>query len=498
MMTRPINQSLLAIALFMTAALSSCDSWLDLEPQDAIIREEYWQTKEQVEAAVIGCYASMLGTTDGQRSIPEYMFLWGEMRADMVVPNVNALSDEVEIVNGNILSTNGIANWRSFYTTINYCNTVIEFAPGVRERDITFKESELNASLAEALTLRSLLYFYLVRTFGEVPLKINATVSDADEFAIPKSSEETIIAQILSDLRKAEQIAVLSYSDRASNKGRVTRYTVNALQADVYLWKEDYDSCVIACNKIINSGQFGLIDGRQWFSSIFANGNSNESIFELQYDVQKVNTFFSMFTTNRRWLASPSVLEEMYTLDFENPDNKDLRSDGASLRSDGRIWKYIGLNSETQRSEAESYAHWIVYRYADILLLKAEALAQSGGGVEALQIIDQIRTRGNALEATERGVEPDNVSELADYILEERGRELAFEGKRWFDILRNSRRDNYARIDILLNIAVKSAPPDRQQSIINKLMDVNSHYLPIYQYELQTNENLVQNPFYLK
>jgi hypothetical protein len=485
---------LIATVLFLT----SCESWLALEPQDAITRQEFWKTKEQVEAAVIGCYASLLGNTDNQQSIPELMFLWGEMRADMIVPNTSARSNEVEVVNGNILETNAIANWRSFYKTINYCNTVIEFAPGVMETDPTFKQSQLNSYLSEALAIRSLLYFYLVRTFREVPLKLDASVSDEDDYALPKNSEAEIINQILADLQQAEEMAVLSYGNHAFNKGRITRYTVNALQADVYLWAEDYENCIVACNKIINSGQFGLVSGPEWFASQFAIGNSNESIFELQFDVQKINTFFDMFATNRRWLASPLVLEEMYTLDFINPLNRDWRADGASLKSDGRIWKYLGLDESRQRAVNESYAHWILYRYADIKLLKAEALAQTGGGAEALQILDEIRLRANALETTERGVDPEDVSGLTDYILEERARELAFEGKRWFDVLRNARRNNYERIDILVSIAVKSAPPDRQQTIINKLLDTNSHYLPIYFTELQTNINLVQNPFYLR
>jgi hypothetical protein len=495
MIRRYTYKLLLISALFFFTA---CESWLALEPQDAITRQEFWKTKEQVQAAVIGCYASLLGTTDGQRSIPESMFLWGEMRADMIVPNTLAIPNEVEIVNGNILETNAIANWRSFYRTINYCNTLIKAAPEVLQTDPTFKQDQLNVYLSEALALRSMLYFYLLRTFKEVPLKIEPTVSDEDEYALPKSSEEDIINQILADLAQAEQMAVLSHGNHAYDKGRITRYTINALQADVYLWAEDYENCIAACNKIINSGQFGLVRGSEWFVNQFGIGNSNESIFELQFDVQKINPFFDMFATNRRWLASSLVLEEVYTIDFTNPDDKDLRADGASLKSDGRIWKYLGLDDNRQRAVNESYAHWIIYRYADILLLKAEALTQTGGGAEALTIVDDIRKRGHALEATEKGLDPDDVSGITDYILEERAREFAFEGKRWFDVLRNARRDNYARIDILLSMAVKSAPPDRQQSIINKLLDSNSHYLPIYFTELQTNKNLVQNPFYLR
>jgi predicted RNA-binding protein associated with RNAse of E/G family len=80
--------------------------------------------------------------------------------------------------------------------------------------------------------------------------------------------------------------------------------------------------------------------------------------------------------------------------------------------------------------------------------------------------------------------------------MEERAREFAFEGKRWYDILRNAKRNNYANLQYMLDIITKIAPGDRQLSMLNKYMDVRSHYLPIYLYELQTDKNLVQNPFY--
>jgi hypothetical protein len=487
-----------SVLFLLIVLLGGCNDWLDLEPQDAIIKDKYWKTKEQVEAAVIGVYASLLGTTDGSRSIPELAFLWGEMRADMIIPNNNALFDEVEVVNGNILQTNGLANWRAFYKTINYCNTVLDLAPAVMESDPTFKESQLQAYRAEMLTIRSLMYFYLVRTFKEVPLKITATVSDDDPYEIPKSTEEEILNRIIADLNEAEQLAVASYGNHDMNKGRVTRYTVNAIQADVYLWKEDYANCKIACDKIINSGQFGIVESNAWFLEIFVEGNSNESIFELQFDAQKTNPFYNMFATNGRWLSSILVLEEVYTIDFDVAENKDIRGEDASLKSDGRIWKYMGWDASRSRTIAESYANWIVYRYADIRLMKAEAMALTGEGAGAIDIINSIRTRGHALEATRKDIDPADVEGLLEYLLEERAREFAFEGKRWFDVLRHARRNNYANLNLLINMAVKTAPIDRQQSIINKLRDTNSHYLPIFQYELQTNRQLVQNPFYAK
>lgn len=487
-------------ALLITVVLlSACDKWLYLEPQDGIVKQEFWKTKEQVQSAVIGCYSSLLGNPVGAgKTLTESLFLWGELRGDMLAPGPG-IRDEQEVLNGNILPVNTISDWRAIYRTINYCNTVIEYAPQVLESDKTFKESQLNAYLAEALTLRALMYFYLARTFGEVPLVIEATVSDEQNLAIPKSTQPVILKQILADLEIAEKSAVTTYGNRDFDKGRITRFTVNALQADVYLWMEQYTQCIEACDKLINSGQFGLVSSNswsEWYATLYARGNSNESIFEFQFDAQKLNPFIGMFATSRRRFQVPSrVIEEIFMTDLEGLD-PDYRGSGASYLSDGTVFKYLRSETGSMRTDDQSFAHWIVYRYADILLLKAEAMSQIGRGVEALEIVQLIRARAYAPTASAREVDPNDKNEVAEYIMEERSREFAYEGKRWFDILRNAKRNRYAQINVLLNIVAKSATPERQQSIINKYRDTLSHYLPISIIELQVNPNLKQNPFY--
>lgn len=485
-----IFKIVLVAFVFLT---SSCDKWLYLEPEDAIVSQQFWKTKEQAEAALFGCYASLLEPDLGYK-----MFVWGELRADMIMPNPTATPDELEIVNGNILVTNNVANWRSFYRTINFCNTLIEFAPQVQEHDPTFRTETLNSYIAEAKAIRSLMYFYLVRTFGEVPLKLDATVSDDQDFTLAKSSESEVLQQLIKDLNEAEVAAQASFGNNMHNKGRFTKAGINALLADVYLWSEKYEETIAAADKVIASGQYGLVAGNNaWYSTLFGTGNSSESIFEIQYGAQR-HPYFTIIQNQRRFSAAPHVLEEVYTIDYLDPEMYDIRGAGASLRADGRIWKYIGESANVERSDVAPYPNWVVYRYADVLLMKAEALAQLNRGQEALDIVKMIRDRARALPATEVGVEPDDINGITDYILAERAREFAFEGKRWFDVLRNSRRNNYERMDILLNMVMRSAPADRQQSIVNKYRDKMSHYLPIYLFELQTNKNLEQNPFYAK
>ena len=485
-MRRYIYTIILSATILTT--ISSCKKWLTLEPADGIVGTKFWKTKEQLASAVNGIYASLI-----DKSVMEYLFAWGELRADMIMPASGATSADIDVYNVNLLSTNATVNWRVVYRTINYCNTVIDLGPSVITVDKTLTREQLDQYLSEAYAIRALMYFYLVRSFGDVPLKLTATTSDDQLEQLAKSTQKDVLTQIVSDLNKAEANAVFTYNNIASDKGRITKNTVNAIQADVYLWMEKYPECVTACDKIINSGRVGLVTRGRWLQ-MFYEGNSNESIFEFQYNAGALNSFYGMFNTSkRRYMATDAVLEDIYTVDYANPDSTDYRADGASIiSSNNTIVKYI-WNATLDAS----YNHWIVYRYADILLMKAEAINQIGGrGQEALDIVNTIRRRGHALLATERNPGVDDQDDIADYILEERSREFAFEGKRWYDLLRNAKRDNYRRLDILLNMVVNAVPPERQQSALNKYKDYNSHYFPIYYYELQTDKNLEQNAFY--
>ena len=494
------------ITLTLTVLLgsfSSCNKWLELKPQDGIVGNEFYRTKEQVQSAVIGCYSALLTSPSGirDRPIASDLFIYGELRGDMVIPGAFASIDEVDLINVNILETSSLTSWNSFYRIINYCNNIIDLAPAVLQTDPTFTQSQLDGYVAEALAIRSLLYFTLAKTWGNVPLKLVATKTDADNFQIPTSTQLQVFKQIEKDLLEAEKKAKETYGSVASDKGRITKYTVNAMQADLYLWLEDYNSCIAACKKIEDSNKFSLVPGNNaWFRTLYANGNSPEGIFELQFDLQQLNPFYVMLFQRPSFIGSSRVMEEVYQIDFLDDTKFDIRGNGASiLSSDNSIYKYIGLDSDTRKTLEQSFTHWFVYRYADILLMKAEALNQIGDGVGALDIVNnKIRARARALKQTEEVFPNPNADKdgITDYILNERAREFAFEGKRWFDVLRNAKRNNYKRLDLIIDMVTESAPANKQQSIITKYRDINSHYLPINFTELRTNKALVQNPFY--
>jgi len=494
-------KTILAIFIIFISA-SSCDNYLDLRPENGIVRDEFWKTKEDIQAAVIGIYSSMLNSPPGvgDFTLTEYLFMYGELRGDMLLPGTFVSEDQRDIMNTNIIASNELTSWAAFYRTINYCNTVIDLAPGVKDLDPTLTQKQLNHFLSEALAVRAYLYFTLARTFKDVPLKLKATLTDGDNFRLTKSTQAEVFAQVIKDLKLADEYAVEDYGNNASNKGRITTYAINAMLADVYLWTESYQEALDATKKVTDSGKFALVEASAstWFNTVFAKGNSTESIFEFQYTTSNLGPFNTIFFQFPQFRAGSLIMENVYGIDFNDPINKrDIRGDRASLiGATGEIYKFTGLNNDDRKALQDSDTHWFVYRYADVLLMQAEALARLEQGQAALDIIANLRLNRKALAQTAQNPGTGSVDPIIDYILAERARELAFEGKRWYDILRVARANNYARKDLLINLAVETAPANQQQSIIAKLKDPNSHYLPINTYELYTNKALVQNPFY--
>jgi len=523
------------LTVFIASLLTSCSDWLTLAPEDGVTRQEFWQTKEQVNSAVIGCYASLL---DGP---VEKMFLWGELRADMVENGVSPINNYTEVIDGEISTSNSVLYWGDFYTTINNCNTVLKFAPTVRDIDGTFTEKQLKEYEAEALTLRAMMYFYLVRSFRDVPLVLQASVSDNQDFSIPKTSGAIILDSLVNDLKIAAANAPISYPTTAENKSRITSWTAKTLLADIYLWQENYAQCNNLCQEIIGSGKFSLIpveklpveiseggviidtvtvpnesDADNMFIQSYVLGNSIESIFEIPFSSLKNNPFYSMLGPNLNKLRPKLDIVDglifpvaLYSV---APDATDIRGSGCSYRA-GVVWKYVGTSrTGAVRSSIQYTSPWIVYKYSDVLLMKAEALNQiglqnSGETVQtyysqAVDLLTEVRNARNAVKTSDYKFTADNIDgkSLENAILDERAREFAYEGKRWFDVLRYAKRGNYAdnNIQYLVRLAINSASPQKQQSLIAKYNDPkrNSHYWPIYYKELETNKQLKQNEFY--
>ena len=186
-----------------------------------------------------------------------------------------------------------------------------------------------------------------------------------------------MLAQIENDLDTARKYAVTDYDNELYNKGRLTRYGIDAIFADYYLWTDQYEKCLEVCDEIIRSNRYGLVAGKDWLQEIFIDGNSNESIFELQFSVNKPNPFYSFFNESPGYFLASSYIMELYS-------GADVRGDSATwFGNAGVIYKYMALSPEEdiRRSSANYEANWIFYRYADVLLMKAEALNELGRGI---------------------------------------------------------------------------------------------------------------------
>jgi len=399
----------------------------------------------------------------------------------------------------NIYPDNGLANWNRFYQVINYCNEIIKNAPLVQERDNTFTDYQLKGWMAEAYYLRSLTYFYLVRIFKDVPLILEPSETDDTDFYIPKSEEAVVLAQITRDLEENRNFAIADgYSTLAENKGRASKAAFDALLADIALWNFDYNKVLEHVSRIEANEDIVLMPSGKWFE-LYYPGNALESIFEFQFDMGKNQSNQLYGLTNRNsynYDPSQTALEM-----FARLYAKELvRGEDASIKRYGDddyiIWKYVGSapdGNTIRTGTLQNSANWIVYRLADVLLMKAEALSQLNRYGEALDIINLIRDRANVGSI---GL-PNSATAYEDAILEERALELAFEGKRWFDLLRMGRRNNYARKETLIEVIVRNVPSTQKRIQAVKLTNPLGWYMPVHEDELERNKNLVQNPYYI-
>jgi hypothetical protein len=517
-------------SLLLGLSLASCNSWLTLEPEDGVTFSDYFQSQSDVEGLVVGIYCEMMDA-----AYVKNLFLWGELRADMVTGGSKPLASYTSIISGEINSSNTICQWSGFYSVINNCNIVDQFAdyPIKHKLDASYTQKEADQYRAEALAIRGLSYFYLLRSFGEVPLVLEASLSDAQNYTVAKSTKEEVMTQIITDLTKADSLMTPSYNMQ-NGKGRITKWAVKAILADVYLWNEDYVKSQRCCDAIITSGKFNMIpvdrslvyiqettiqeadtvyyaDDSQisnLFNALYATGNSSESLFELNFNETKTNGFWDFFSASKNVLvANAENIDANYFLPYTADANVfDIRSKSFAYKGT-MIWKYMGLSRMgLPRTTAQSYSNWIFYRYPEVLLMKAEALIEEAKPTEdqnklsaALKLIDQVRTRANALDNTAVTFTENAIkaADLENYLLNERAREFMFEGKRWYDVLRFAKRNNYENISYLLDLALKtSAPSEKQKSLQTKYKDTRSHYWPIYVTELENNPKLVQNDFY--
>jgi len=471
-------------------SLTSCEDFLDQKPTDGLVLDEYWKNKEEVLSTLGGAY-QLFSELDYR------LFIQGEIRGDMLKPNgtVTGVSERA-VMSANIETNQWFARWDNFYETINICNHVIELTPDVQ--DPTFTDYLKQQYVSEATFLRSLCYFYLVRVWKDVPFVTEPTKTDVGEFFPGVTSGDAILDSIKADLIEIRN-RMPDYPTIEQTKSRATAGAVNALLADISLWNFEYNDCITYVEAVENSGLYFLLPATEWFHN-FNPGFSLENIFEIYFEQSKGqgNNF-----ANRTYSTTPAGIYYFGSdyaqeiLSVETTEAGELIRGNGSLSTNHQIWKYAGAipdkNSLRPGNQSAS-ANFIIYRLADLYLMKAEAYSQneSPDFVKALEYLNAIRERANMPLYAQFT----SAREFEDAILLERAKELAFEGKRWFDLLRMGRRNNYARKADLIEILIQNVPSTQKLVLKSRLSDPNGWYMPIHINEIERNKNLTQNPYY--
>lgn len=533
-------------------------------PSDVIVGVDFWKDKEAVANIIAESYRLMT-----KESFMSSLLVWSELRSDNVIEGNYVPTDIRNILNANLLPSNGYTSWADFYKVINNCNVVLKYAPDVLALDPGYTEEDWNVHRGEMLTIRALCHFYLVRTFRDIPLLTEVMSNDSQNLYPSQVSPIVALDQILTDLYEAEILVMKSggYPMDAENKGRVTSDAVQAIIADVLLWKaaftqyeltgsddlcdQYYTECIAYCDLIIDGfNQRGYFDfsnggkdypmvysfndesqseGNKAYDVVFGIQNSIESIFELQYGNN--NSFIPFFYGREEgdgaiivasdYLSqmSSSVTEGLYTstdvrrasfINVMHESDKKLPITKYTARTHDGVFSKLHPRLTPIYREIEFIdgrpsinSNWIMYRITDILLMKAEALAYRADAASmdlenAFELVSAVYYRSNSIDEViveDRLSFPQNTEDMRALVLEERQRELAFEGKRWYDLVRKALRDG--ETGPMLDLLVERKYDSNRKAIRIKLGSINSLFFPISEREININPNLKQNEAYV-
>lgn len=543
----------------MALGLGSCSDFLEIEPLNDIVLDKFWNEENDVENIVAGCYSGMQN-----RILIERMIVWGELRSDHLIGGTG-VQDNINIQNilkENITANNVYTSWGEFYDIINRCNTVLHYSPLVAERDPNYTETELMATRAEVSAIRDLCYFYLIRTFRDVPYSTQPFLDELQQMAMPATKFDAVLDSLITDLENVKSYAVKTYPVSKTNYqcGRITQDAIHAMLAEMYLWKKDYANSVRYADMVIdaktqryqneidnigsNSSSYKMFEGYPLiydsyttgnlygnaYGTIFGSGASRESILELIFaddNTRLANHGLSFLYGNQKTMPGIVKPADFITTDVSDASYKVYR-DKYDTRyyenlykmsaSQYGVAKYVCKNgmvtvSSTEISAMSQYpsypeeychANWILYRLTDVMLLKAEALVQMVEGDAksevndsllraAYDIVSVINKRSNCA-TTYTPITYANYStksQMENLVLEERARELMFEGKRWYDLVRRSLRDGNTSY-LVQQVTRKGS--DNASVVQAKLAKMDAIFWPYNLDELKVNPYLVQNP----
>lgn len=443
---------LAAGAIVMITAGSCSEDFLDLAPISQQNSTNFYKTAEDMKNALSAVYGSLQYGGQYYSSI----HVMGDLRSDNTeITNPNAGADLQAIDNFTNTPVTSISNttWTGHYQGIQAANIVIEKIEAVT-MDATLKARYIG----EAKFLRALMYFNLVRIYGDVPLVTKVINNPQEGYDYGRASSEEVYQQIIADLVDAE--GSLPYTYAAAEVGRATKGAAMSLLGKVYLTRKEWTLAAQKLKQVIDDSAQTKYKLMPTYAGIFgvANENNAESIFEVQFKSGS-NGEGSPFTNQFAPIGSGTAVvavgnplgQNIPTSDMDAAyEANDLRK-AASMKNSyvlsGKTTQhnYVVKYSGTPAANLDSDNNWIVLRYADVLLMYAEALNELGFVADgpAFEYLNQIRTRAGLPVKSFTNENPAlQITTQTDFRLaieQERRVELAFEGHRWFDLVRTDR-----------------------------------------------------------
>lgn len=471
----PTFRSALLIALALGGY--GCSDFVNLTPQDVITVGGYYKTEADIQGALIGTYASL-------RPVYNAYYQYTELPSDntRTINPSEASQGAMDKLNW-VTNFGPIANgWANAYTVIAGANITLKHADEVKYANPETKTQ----IVGEAKFLRALMYFNLVRFYGDVPLVLTELTTQAEALALIRNPVAEVYAQIEQDLTDAEGALPANYT--GANVGRATSGAAKALLGKVYLQEKKWAEAETKLAEVVSSGRYQLLAD---INKVFGVGNDNnaEIVFACQYQSTangEGNTFSYGFAPASGATAVSGGSSNLGTKDLNDAfETDDLRK--AFLVSTGTgaqqayytkkfVYNVLALN--------EGDNDWPIIRYADVLLMYAEALNNNGKTALATEQINAIRIRAGL--AAKKALTAEET-QLA--IEQERRVELCYEGHRWHDLIRWGKA-------ISTMVAFKAKYTTADPANANMTPDEYRVLLPVPQIETFLNPKLGQNPGY--
>lgn len=437
---RNIIKAFAGTAIFaLVFTMAACDDFLTVKPTSELTTESFWKTERDANVGVIAIYNAF------SKAMSSGLWDWGEIRADNFNYYEKDAPDQRELIENNILIDNPAALWTGLYDVIGKANAAIKYIPMIE-----MTPSLKNHYLAEAYAMRAWAYFYGIRVWGDMSLYLEPIEEVNQGIYRPRTDKNFIINNvIIPDLEKAYFFIDKSVAGRT----RVNVATVCVLLMDVYAWTGNHEMVARIKEERINKLDNGsddrasnawlyLISGGTGFAqnwrSLFIESSASTPVevwFKVSYDRygNGTNRATNYFTVGSSKLTVSSKLINAYeTSDYR----KAAQWSGTStVRFNRKFWPDGTLFSGTGAVLSEN--DLVMYRYADVVLLYAEALNAQGRTQEAINELNKTRVRaGNLAFSVNDFVSQDQI---LDAIIAERQKEFVGEGKRWFDLVRTDR-----------------------------------------------------------